>query len=346
MLKLRKEYLKDNGAQWKKAGVKLPEYDIEAVSKRSEEKPLWVHFGAGNIFRAYIARLHQQLLDAGDCDRGIIAAETFDYEIVDKIYKPHNNLTLLAGISPDGKLKKEIIASISQGIKADTETLKDIFISESLQLITLTITEKGYTVKDINGNWITAVREDIKSGPDKPGHVISIITAMLFERYKNGEFPVSLVSLDNCSKNGMVLQNAVLSIAQAWAENGFIDQNFINYLNNEKVVAFPWSMIDKITPRPSETVQRQLEEIGVVEIEPIITSKGTYIAPFVNAEIPEYLVIEDNFPNGRPPLEKAGVYFTDRETVQKAETMKVTTCLNPLHTAMCVYGCLLGYTSI
>jgi fructuronate reductase len=57
-------------------------------------------------------------------------------------------------------------------------------------------------------------------------------------------------------------------------------------------------------------------------------------------------VVEDDFPNGRPPLEKAGVYLTDRETVNRVERMKVTTCLNPLHTAMSVFGCLLGYTLI
>lgn len=56
--------------------------------------------------------------------------------------------------------------------------------------------------------------------------------------------------------------------------------------------------------------------------------------------------MEDNFTNGRPPLEEAGIIFTDRETVNKVETMKVTTCLNPLHTALAVSGCLLGYTLI
>ncbi len=79
---------------------------------------------------------------------------------------------------------------------------------------------------------------------------------------------------------------------------------------------------------------------------PVITSRNTYIAPFVNAEGPQYLVIEDCFPNGRPALEKAGVYMTDRDTVNKVERMKVTTCLNPLHTALAVYGCVLGYTLI
>ena len=47
-----------------------------------------------------------------------------------------------------------------------------------------------------------------------------------------------------------------------------------------------------------------------------------------------------------PALEKAGFLFTDRETVEKAEKMKVCTCLNPLHTALAVFGCLLGYKKI
>ncbi len=73
---------------------------------------------------------------------------------------------------------------------------------------------------------------------------------------------------------------------------------------------------------------------------------NTFIAAFVNAERPQYLVIRGQVPNGRPALEKAGVYLTDRDTVNKTERMKVTTCLNPLHTAMSVYGCMLGYTLI
>ena len=73
---------------------------------------------------------------------------------------------------------------------------------------------------------------------------------------------------------------------------------------------------------------------------------STYIAPFVNAEECEYLVVEDRFPNGRPPLEKAGVMFADRQTVEQVERMKVSTCLNPVHTGLAVFGCLLGFTKI
>ena len=57
-------------------------------------------------------------------------------------------------------------------------------------------------------------------------------------------------------------------------------------------------------------------------------------------------MIEDSFPNGRPALEDAGVYMTTRDIVNKAEKMKVMTCLNPLHTALAITGCLLGFTKI
>ena len=105
-------------------------------------------------------------------------------------------------------------------------------------------------------------------------------------------------------------------------------------------------MIDKITPRPAESITAALTEEGFEDMAPVQTAKHTYIAPFVNAEVPQYLVVEDRFPNGRPALEKAGVYMTDRDTVNRTERMKVTTCLNPLHTALAVCGCLLGYTLI
>ena len=104
-------------------------------------------------------------------------------------------------------------------------------------------------------------------------------------------------------------------------------------------------MIDKITPRPDPSVEAILAADGL-DVEPVVTAKKTFVAPFVNSEECEYLVIEDSFPNGHPALEKGGVMFTQRETVDKVEKMKVCTCLNPLHTALAVSGCLLGYQKI
>ena len=152
-----------------------------------------------------------------------------------------------------------------------------------------------------------------------------------------------MVSMDNCSQNGDKLRDAVMAFAHGWAERGAVPQAFVDYLNTR--VSFPWSMIDKITPAPDASVAELLKADGL-DLAAAVTDSGTHIAPFVNAEESEYLVIEDAFPNGRPPLEKTGVLFTDRDTVSKTEKMKVTTCLNPLHTALAVSGCLLGYRRI
>jgi fructuronate reductase len=150
--------------------------------------------------------------------------------------------------------------------------------------------------------------------------------------------------MDNCSHNGEKLENAVKTIAKEWANNDLIDKNFLTYLDEK--VSFPWSMIDKITPRPDASVVEMLKKDGFEDTEIIVTDKNTWIAPFVNAEKPQYLVIEDDFPNGRVALENSGVFFTTRETVNKVEKMKVCTCLNPLHTTLAIYGCLLSYNLI
>jgi fructuronate reductase len=152
--------------------------------------------------------------------------------------------------------------------------------------------------------------------------------------------------MDNCSGNGDKLFAAVKTIASGWVEKGHADKGFLDYVRNPAKLSFPCSMIDKITPRPDDGVRDMLASIGFEDTQTFITEKNTYVAAFVNAEETQYLVIEDSFPNGRPALEKTGVYFTSRETVDKVEKMKVCTCLNPLHTALAVFGCLLGYTKI
>lgn len=172
------------------------------------------------------------------------------------------------------------------------------------------------------------------------------VAGLLYRRFLAGKKPIAMVSMDNCSHNGDRLLEAMETFAGKWCENGLADRGFLEYVTDRSRVAFPWTMIDKITPRPGQDVLKILEEDGLTGMEPVVTAKNTYAAPFVNAEECEYLVIEDDFPNGRPALEKAGFLFTDRETVEKAEKMKVCTCLNPLHTALAVFGCLLGYKKI
>lgn len=337
---------------WEKAGVKLPAFDHAAMCTATRKNPTWIHFGAGNIFRGFIAKLQQDLLNQGLVEGGILAADTFDYDIIDQIYTPFDAMTMLVSLLPDGSMQKEIVASIAAGLRAgraypeDLEQLKAAFRNPSLQMISFTITEKGYALQNIQGEFFPFVLADFENGPENCGHAMSMVTALLYERFCACAAPLAVVSMDNCSHNGEKLRASIMTVVEKWLEKGFVTGEFAAWVADETKVSFPWSMIDKITPRPATVVEEALKEAGLEDMAPVITSKNTFIAPFVNAEVPQYLVVEDRFPNGRPPLEKAGVYLADRETVNKTETMKVTTCLNPLHTALAVYGCLLGYTSI
>jgi fructuronate reductase len=155
-----------------------------------------------------------------------------------------------------------------------------------------------------------------------------------------------MVSMDNCSHNGDVLFAALETICNGWVESGNVSSGFLDYIRDKNKVSFPWTMIDKITPSPDDNIRDMLVSCGLEEMQGFVTEKNTYTAPFVNAEEIQYLVVEDHFPNGRPALEKAGVFFTEREIVNRAEKMKVCTCLNPLHTALAIFGFLLGYKKI
>lgn len=350
-MKLNRSCLTDR-ERWSAAGVRMPEFDWEAMVETTKQSPVWVHFGAGNIFRGFIAVLQQRLLNQGLEKGGIIAADTFDFDIIDKIYRPCDNMTLMVSLKPDGTMDREVIASVAEGLKAnvldikDFGRLKEVFSNPSLQMASFTITEKGYALADLKGELLPVVKKDLEEGPGKACHAMSVVTALLLERYKAGAFPIAMVSMDNCSHNGEKLKASITKIAKQWVQKDFAPSAFADWVMDEEKVSFPWTMIDKITPRPAQVVEEALAADGMENMAPIVTSRNTYIAPFVNAEVPQYLVVEDRFPNGRPALERAGVYMTDRDTVNKTERMKVTTCLNPLHTALAVYGCLLGYESI
>ena len=348
-MKLTLEGIKNREA-WEKAGIKLPGYDVEKVSEKARKEPEWVHFGIGNIFRIFIGGIADGLLEEGVLDRGITCVETFDYDVVDKIYDPYDNLGLSVILHGDGVREYKVLGSLAEAVKAQSSDpeqwnrLKEIFRSASLQMVSFTITEKGYALQKADGTWLPYVKADIENGPERANGAMAVLVAMLFERYQAGKYPLALVSMDNCSRNGAKLRESVLIMAKEWEKKGFVDAGFTAYVSDEKTVAFPWTMIDKITPRPSEQIAADLEKLGVENMQPVITGKKTYIAPFVNAEKPQYLVIEDSFPNSRPALEKGfGVYLADRNTVNLSERMKVTVCLNPVHSATGPLGVVLGY---
>jgi fructuronate reductase len=346
-MRLNDEALKE-ASFWEKAGITLPRFDRGAMITATCASPKWVHFGAGNIFRAFPAALAQSLLEQGIETTGIVAAEGYDCEIIDKCFTAFDNLCILVTLKSNGTTEKRVIASVASSFKMDAEfdRLKDIFAAPSLQLASFTITEKGYNLTNKDGTLLPDIAEDIKSGPADCKSYLGRIAALCHERHVRGAPPLSCVSMDNCSHNGDKLFAAVETFAKGWTEKGTASAGFLDYVRDKERLSFPWTMIDKITPRPDDGVRDALISCGLEDMQGTITKKNTYAAPFVNAEETQYLVIEDSFPNGRPALEKVGVLFTDRETVDSVEKMKVCTCLNPLHTALAVFGCLLGYTRI
>ena len=351
-MELTLKSLHDDRDAFLAAGYHLPEFDYDTVHKNTVEHPHWIHFGAGNIFRAFQANVAQNLLNSGILDTGLIAAEGYDYEIIEKSYHPHYNLSILATLKADNTVEKTIVGSIMESLILDSKNeaeyarLREIFKNPSLQMASFTITEKGYATANAKGEFFPAVAADFEKGPEAPESYLGKVVSLLYTRYTHGALPIAMVSMDNCSHNGDKLYAAVNAFAKAWTDNGLVEAGFLGYVNDQTKVTFPWSMIDKITPRPDAKVEAMLAEDHIGGLDAVVTSKNTYIAPFVNAEECEYLVIEDAFPNGKPALDKGGIIFTDRATVDKVEKMKVCTCLNPLHTALAIYGCLLGYTLI
>jgi len=347
-------YLTQKGIKegFKEKGYVVAAYDRDVIKENTLNNPEWIHFGAGNIFRAFQGNLMDRLLENGAAKTGLLVCEGFDYEIVEKMYRPHDNLSILVTLKADGTMEKKVIQSIVDSFILDRDNdsefkkIRAVFEKPSLKMVSFTITEKGYVVKDATGELLPSTKTDIELGPDKAKSYIGKVVSLLYYRYKAGELPVAMVSMDNCSHNGDKLHDAVVTFAKGWVANGLADSDFVKYIEDPAKVSFPWSMIDKITPRPDAKVEEMLEKDGIEDLETVVTGKNTYVAPFVNAEETEYLVIEDCFPNGKVELDKVGVIYTDRETVDKVEKMKVCTCLNPLHTSLAIFGCLLGYTTI
>ena len=333
-------------------GIELPQYDVDTFKEAGARQPRWIHFGGGNLYRAFHAEIAQRLANAGKLDRGIVVMETFRPFTVDNVYKPYNCDSLEVVMNADGTLSERVIAATADAVfanpqrPADYERALAYFASSELQLVTFTITEKGYGLRNASGELFPFVEQELADGPEGATSTMGIVTALLFNRYKNGAAPIAMVSTDNFSQNGRRFRDAILTIAHGWLEHDHVDQAFVDYIGDEKCVSFPWSMIDRITPNPSPETEDALKEQGFTDLSIVKSEAGPAFAGFANTEEVHYLVIEDSFPNGRPELEAGGVILCDRETAEKADTMKVTACLNPLHTCLAVFGCLLVYTRI
>ena len=118
-----------NRQQWEKAGIQPPRFDRGAMIQATMAAPQWVHFGAGNIFRAFPAALAQSLLEQGISQTGIIVVAGYDTEVIDTCYSPFDNLGILVTLKSDGTTDKQVIASVAAAFKMDNNSieLKKIF---------------------------------------------------------------------------------------------------------------------------------------------------------------------------------------------------------------------------
>lgn len=348
MPSLKRSELKD--AWWQQQGIQVPAYDAEALVGLTAETPCWLHIGPGNIFRGYLAEIQDELLSQGLVSTGIISLSTSDPEKLTVLRDQWDMLTLQVVQGSRGIPQHRVIASVTEGLAAavasDWRRALEVAEAPSLQIISFTITEKGYRLTDLDGAYTDVVEDDLGQGPEHPRHAMSIATALLLRRYQAGGDPVALVSFDNFTHNGHKVRESILTIAARWITNGFAESAFLEWLRDDTKVAYPLSVIDRIVPRSSKETAAALIARGLNDVGPIMTSRGSDVAGFVNTEAAHYLLIEDHFPNGRPPLQEAGVIMTDASSVDRFEGMKVTTCLNPLHTALAVSGCLLGHATI
>ena len=181
-------------SQWEKAGIALPAFDRAAMIAATGKNPEWVHFGAGNIFRAFPAALQQTLLEEGAVKTGIVVAEGYDYEIIDTLFAPHDNLTLLVTLKADGSTEKKVVASVAEALKAeckdkDFARLEEVFRSPSLQMASFTITEKGYNLTGPGGASVPGVEEDFANGPEAPVSYMGKVAALMYRRYLAGGLP-------------------------------------------------------------------------------------------------------------------------------------------------------------
>ena len=125
----------------------------------------------------------------------------FEPLIQGDVYKrqPYDNLVLAVTLKADGSTDKRVLGSLTEAIKAQSNDasqwnrLKEIFVNPGLQMISFTITEKGYALKGADGSYFPFIQADIDNGPDKAGSAMAVVCALLYERYKAGKYPLAVV---------------------------------------------------------------------------------------------------------------------------------------------------------
>lgn len=296
----------------------LPAYD------RSTLTPGIVHIGLGNFHRAHMAVYLDDLFAlGGDHDWAILGAgvRAPDARMRDAM-KRQDCLSTVIELDPKAKSARRIGAMIDfLPVEPDNASLIAAMTKPGIRIVSLTVTEGGYYV-DSTGKFDPTSPDIAKDGanPSKPATAFGAIVAALKARRAAGIIPFTVMSCDNLPGNGHVCEAAVIGMAR------LSDPVLADWIKAN--VAFPNGMVDRITPATGPREKAIAAEFGLGDDPVPVTCE-----PF------RQWVLEDNFPAGRPALEKVGVTFSD--AVHAFETMKIR-ILNGGHAIIAYPGALKG----
>jgi mannitol 2-dehydrogenase len=301
--------------------VPVPAYDRELVT------PGIVHFGVGGFHRAHQAMYHDRLLnqgtglDWGICGVGVMPADRSMQQVLDA----QDGLYTLVIKHSDGTYEPRVIGSIVEYLFApdDPEAVIEKMAAPSTRIVSLTITEGGYNLNDITGEFDAAnpdVIRDLAPGA-VPRTTFGLITEALRRRREHGLVPFTVMSCDNLQGNGHLSRKVFTAFAR------LRDPELGDWVERETL--FPTSMVDRITPVTTDADRAEVRErFGIEDRWPVVCEPYTQ------------WVLEDTFTAGRPAYEKVGVQLVDQ--VEPYELMKLR-LLNGSHQAMCYFAYLCGY---
>lgn len=289
--------------------IKVPAYNAKDIT------PGILHLGVGNFHRAHQAVYLDKLFNLGlSHNWGIIGAgiKSFD-ETMRNALTPQHWLTTIVEVDQHGK-NARVCASMIDFIDINAQSILTTLENPEIRIVSLTITEGGYFIDAKTGGFNVKHPDivlDIKH-PEKPSSIFGILVAALNNRRNKQQQPFTIMSCDNVPHNGHIAKLAVLGVARE------INNELADWIDEN--VGFPNSMVDCITPATS-----QLEKDKLLADFNVIDNAPVFCEPF------RQWVIEDNFPQGRPELEKVGVEFVD--DVEPFELMKLR-ILNGGHAAL------------
>jgi mannitol 2-dehydrogenase len=301
--------------------VAAPTYDRSRVTAGI------VHFGVGGFHRAHQAMYLDRLMNSGVAyDWGICGVGVMDADRrMKEALEAQDYLYLLVQKHGSGEYEARVIGSIVDYLFApdDPEAVIERLANPAIKIVSLTITEGGYSLDDISGEFDAGTPEvarDLEPGA-VPRSVFGLVVAGLARRRARGERPFTIVSCDNLQGNGDLARKVFTAFAR------LLDPDLARWIELE--VHFPGSMVDRITP--ATTADDRVEvctRFGISDRWPVICE------PFTQ------WVLEDSFSLSRPPLEDAGVQIVDH--VEPYELMKLR-LLNASHQGLCYFGRLCDY---